>query len=296
MQPEILIQKTLALYDVGALQSILRLKHGFANANYKIITTKGVFLFRIHLQQLSENIEKEHRMLEVLRKERFPAAFPVKDKNGKTWQKVEGEKVSLYDFVEGEIPKLQPETVAEAARTLAQLHTLNTTGVPPKVNSTHPDEVARTRNYFSSATNPLPDIYRRFSGAWEELSPFLEEELPTGLIHSDFFPDNTLFDGNRLKAVIDFEEYAIGTLLFDIAMAINGFCFIDNRPDHSLPDIFLKAYEEKRPLTASEQRLLPGYIRWAALAMASWHLRYHLMFRPDQRQEKRVRELMERTF
>jgi len=295
MQTKKLIDRTLAFYDVGPLRSYVRLKKGFANENYKIITGKGTFLFRVHRQQSPENVEKEHALLAVLKKEAFPTAFPVKDKSGNTWRNVDGNNVSLYDFVEGKIPGLCPETVAEAARTLARLHTLDTAGIPPKTNSTQPEKVAQTLNMFSSAKNPLPEIFRQFSLAWEALSPLLAETLPTGVIHSDLFPDNTLFEGHRLKAVIDFEEYAIGTLLFDIAMAINGFCFKNNRINNHLLEVFLNAYSPIRLLTPQEKELLPLYIRWAALAMASWHLRYHLLFQPDPRQEKRVRELLERT-
>ena len=295
MQPQQLIERILTYYNAGTLQSFERLKQGFANENYKIVTDKGKFLFRVHKQQSPENVEKEHALLAVLKRKAFPAAFPVKDKSGNTWREVEGNNVSLYDFVEGKIPVLCPETVAEAARTLARLHTLDTAGVPPKTNSTHPEKVAQTLPLFSSARNLLPDIYKQFSVAWETLSPSLNETLPSGIIHSDLFPDNTLFEGNRLKAVIDFEEYAIGPLLFDVAMAINGFCFKNNQLNGKWLDAFLKAYNQKRPLTPQEEKLLPVYIRWAALAMASWHLRFHLIHRPDTKQEKRVRELLERT-
>jgi homoserine kinase type II len=295
MEIQNLIQQTLTFYDAGKLQTYIRLKHGFANENYKIVTDRGAYLFRIHLQQSPENIEKEHRMLEVLKKERFPAAFPVTDKAGRTWHQVDGRLVSLSDFVEGKIPELTPETVAETARVLAWLHAVDITGVPPKTNSTRPEKVANLVKRFPTASNLLPEIYQLFSEIWKEVAPFLREKLPTGLIHSDLFPDNTLFEGNRLKAVLDFEEYSIDTLLFDVAMCINGFCFVNNRLHPSLLEVFLQTYEQKRLLTASEKRLLPVYIRWASLAMASWHLRYHLMFRPDERQEKRVRELMHRA-
>ncbi len=289
-----LIQKTLELYDIDELQSFVRLKHGFANENYKIVTGKGTYLFRIHLQQSPENIEKEHQLLEILKKEHFPAAFPVKDKTGNTWLQIDGRNVSVYDFVKGTIPEINRETVAETAGVLARLHTLNSAGVPPKTNNTHPEKGIKTMEGFPSAAHPLPDIFDRVLQVWEEVSPFLHETLPAGLIHGDLFPDNTLFEGHRLKAVIDFEEYATDTLLFDVAMCINGFCFVNNKPDHNLLDVFIRAYEQKRPFTQPERKLLPVYIRWASLSMALWHLQFHLMHRPDRRQEKRVRELLHR--
>ena len=295
MHPENLIQKTLTFYDVGALRSYSRLKHGFANESYKIVTGQGVYLFRIHLQQSLENTEKEHRMLAVLKEKHFPAAFPVADNKGNTVQFIDNHPVSLYDFVEGQIPELNPKTVAEIAGALARLHTTDISRIPEKVNSIRPEKVDNLIRRFPMATNPLPDIYNLFTRLWKQLEPYLHQKLPTGLIHGDVFPDNTLFEADKLKAIIDFEQFCVGQLLFDVAMCINGFCFSNNRPDTSLLEIFLDAYNQKRPMENIEKELLPLYIRWTALGMASWHLHYHLISRPDDRQEKRVWELLDRV-
>ena len=294
MHPENLIQKTLTFYDVGALRSYSRLKHGFANESYKIVTEHSVYLFRIHQQSL-EKTEKEHRMLAVLKERHFPAAFPVADNKGNTVQFIDNHPISLYDFVGGQIPELNPKTVTEIAGALARLHTTNLSWIPEKVNSIRPEKVANLIRRFPTATNPLPDTFNLFTRLWKQLEPFLRQKLPTGLIHGDVFPDNTLFEGNKMKAIIDFEQFCTDQLLFDVAMCINGFCFTDNRLDTSLLEIFLDAYNQKRPMESTEKELLPHYIRWTALGMASWHLRHYLIFRADDRQEKRVLELLKRA-
>ncbi len=295
MYPGELIKTALENYGLGTLQSYVRLKHGFANESYRIVTGKGVYLFRVHLQQSFESVEKEHNMLAILKKEHFPAAFPVADSKGNTVQFMNNHPVSVYDFVEGQIPELNPKTVAEIAGALAVLHTMDFSGIPEKGNSIRPENVSGLVRKFPVATNPIPDIFHQFTRLWEWMEPALHEELPTGLVHGDVFPDNTLFEGNKLKAIIDFEQFSIDQLLFDVAMCINGFCFLHNRPDTSLLEVFLDAYNQKRPMENIEKKLLPLYIQWTALGMASWHLNYHLMFRADARQESRVRELLDRV-
>lgn len=295
MKPEKLIKSVLKSYPLGDLKSFEALKQGFANENYKIVTGKGTFLFRISRQQLPENLEKEHMMLEVLKNGHFPTAYPVSDKAGNTLHVVEGLSVSLYDFVEGETPCLNPKTVAEVAGALALLHTTGIEQIPEKQNIIRPEDMEALIREFPDATHPMPDIFAQFKNQWERVRPYLNRKLPTGLIHGDVFPDNTLFAGNKLKAIIDFEEFCIDTLLFDVAMCINGFCFVNNRLDQNLLEIFLQAYNQKRPLKKTEKELLPHYIRWTALGMVSWHLQYHLMFKPNVRQEKRVRELLKRA-
>jgi homoserine kinase type II len=295
MNSEKLITRALQGYSLGKLKSFSALSRGFANKNYKTVTEQGTFLFRIFLQQSRENVVKEHQMLAVLQKAGFPTAYPVPDKSGKTLQVVEQFPVALYDFIEGTIPLLNPETVSQTAAALSLLHTVDPKAVPPKPNSLRPEKVANLVKRFPTGSHPLQDVLDKFARQWQQVEPFLRQPLPTGPIHGDLFPDNTLFEGNRLKAIIDFEEFCTDHLLFDVAMTINGFCFTDNRLDKKLLTVFLKTYESRRRLTAREHKLLPVYLRWTALAMASWHLRYPHFLHPSKKQEKRIRELLTRV-
>jgi len=295
MDPEKLISKTLQAYPLGHLKSFEALMQGFANENYRIVTEKGTFLFRIHRVQAMNDITNEHLILRMLKSVDFPAAYPVPDKTGETLLIVDGLPVSLYDFVTGKTPELNLEVVAEVASTLALLHTVDTAALPQKQNTIRPEEVSRLVERFPVAPNPLPDIFHLFTRLWRQLEPYLHHKLPTGLIHGDVFPDNTIFEGNKLKAIIDFEQFCIDQLLFDVAMCINGFCFTNNRLNPLLLESFLSAYNQKRSMENIEKELLQPYICWTALGMVSWHLRYHLMFKPDDRQEKRVWELLERV-
>ncbi len=62
----------------------------------------------------------------------------------------------------------------------------------------------------------------------ERLKPTLtiqSQQLPKGILHSDIFPDNALFEGEDLVAIIDWEEICYGELLIDIAMTVVGCCY-----------------------------------------------------------------------
>ena len=68
---------------------------------------------------------------------------------------------------------------------------------------------------------------------------------PKGFIHSDLFRDNTLFDGDELKGILDFYELNKDEWLFDIAITLNDFC--TEYPSITLNEdkavAFLNAYE-----------------------------------------------------
>lgn len=102
-------------------------------------------------------------------------------------------------------------------------------------------------------------------GLYEALTAVYPDR-PRGFIHSDLFRDNTLFEGDQLKGILDFYELNKDEFLFDIAITLNDFC--TNYPEVTLnaekANAFLKAYETVRPLTEDEKSCLELYLAMAA--------------------------------
>eukprot|EP01036_Dinobryon_divergens_P014250 gene14249-19240_t len=55
-------------------------------------------------------------------------------------------------------------------------------------------------------------------------------DLPQGVIHADYFPDNVFFQGGRFAAAFDFYFACNDALAYDVAVALNAWCF---EPDGS---------------------------------------------------------------
>ena len=89
---------------------------------------------------------------------------------------------------------------------------------------------------------------------------------PKGFIHSDLFRDNTLFEGNELKGILDFYELNQDEFLFDIAITLNDFCteYPQLHLNPAKAQAFLVAYESIRPLTDDEKACLELYLAMAA--------------------------------
>ena len=51
--------------------------------------------------------------------------------------------------------------------------------------------------------------------------------LPKGFIHADMFPDNVFFKDNEISGVIDYYFSCTDFLVYDIAIALNAWCFND---------------------------------------------------------------------
>jgi homoserine kinase type II len=100
----------------------------------------------------------------------------------------------------------------------------------------------------------------------ERLERDWPEGLPQGVIHADLFPDNVFFLGNKLSGLIDFYFACTDTLVYDVAICLNAWCF---EPDHSYNvtkgRALLASYARTRPLSAREWENLPLCARGAAV-------------------------------
>jgi homoserine kinase type II len=292
---EIDIINTLCHYDLGAFIKYENLSFGYANENFKVTTSKGVVLFRLCKQQCRENVEKEMLLMKALKETAFPAAYPIVDIKGNYIHEINDKCCLIIDFIDGEHPELDIVSASEVGKAIATLSNIPVDGFFKKSNSVSIENCVDLISEFKEAKFQYPEIFRYFVEQTKFLKNHLSDDLPKGLIHGDCFPDNAIFKDNQLKALIDFEEFAYDTLLFDLGMTINGFCFVKNRMKKDLTNALISQYESIRSLTIKEVEQLPLYIQWAAHGMIFWHLRNNLLNSSNHTQEKRVRELMERV-
>ncbi len=288
------IKRILENYHIDDIIKYQRMPHGFANRNYKLTTSKSNYLFRINIQQDLSSIKYEMRVLHELKEINFPAAYPIIRKDGKYITELNSENVIIYEFVEGKIPKINEHTVKEIANAAAKLNSLTNWQKFERKNAINIDNCFELIGKFDSAKVKYPKIFEYFIEQTEFLEKYLQSSVPQGLIHADIFPDNTIFQGNKLAAIIDFEDVCTDDLIFEIGMAINGFCFINNELNNYYLKVFISYYNKVRPISKIELDLLPIYIQWTAHGMVFWHLQ-HLIESKHDRQLARTIELMERV-
>jgi aminoglycoside phosphotransferase (APT) family kinase protein len=113
-------------------------------------------------------------------------------------------------FADGttEIPPDRLEArIAVMARTLADIHALSTEDLPA----------------LPSRMDPRPEVFDFLTADRRELADWLAARADTAchdpprLLHGDFWPGNLLWVDDRLNAVLDWEDAAIGDPLSDVA-------------------------------------------------------------------------------
>ena len=87
-----------------------------------------------------------------------------------------------------------------------------------------------------------------------------------GVIHADFFPDNVFFANGKFAGAIDFYFACNDALAYDVAIALNAWCF---EPDGSFNITsarqLVAGYESVRPLSKAERAALPILAHGAAM-------------------------------
>ena len=56
---------------------------------------------------------------------------------------------------------------------------------------------------FPKAKYQYPEIFEYFKEQTNYLKNYISNELPKGVVHGDCFADNTIFNGDKLKAIIE---------------------------------------------------------------------------------------------
>lgn len=291
---EQIIKNILQDYELGKFKTISELDAGYANRSFKLETETGTYLLRWVLEKGRKDLQMELDLLEHLRGFDFKTSYPVSKGDGSFMTELAPGYAVIYDFIRGEHPALSSEAASQVGTCVGQLNSITPPANFSRSNTINIEACRELSERLPDAPVELPDIYDYFKRVSKLFADRLSDDLPQGLIHADVFPDNTLFHEEELQAVIDFEEVCTDTLLFDLAMSINGFCFPRNRISQDYLGTLVHAYDQKRMLAEREWKALPRYIAWTAHGMLGWHLS-RLSLKHSQRQEFRVRELMERV-
>ena len=285
----------VAQYSIGTPLKLEEIPGGFGNSNFKLMTTDGEFLLKICDEKDAAELNMQIALLQHLQQHAYPTVYPIPTKDQKQLIHETFGSVMLYPFLQGGEPQSSPDTLAQLGEALAKLHCIPPiTGMPRfamGISQMTPffEEVQGTQ----FATHPFVESLK---SQLESMEQQLNAPLPMGLLHGDLFLDNTLFDGDQMVAILDFEEGCYDTLLIDVGMTLIGCCYT---PQHALnleaAQRFLEAYNASRPLTENEWKHLDSFVHYAAISIAFWRFRQFNIRRPDAHRANTYQEMITRS-
>ena len=259
----------LAGYDVGELLAYKGIAEGVENSNFLVHTSRGYFILTLYERRVAaSDLPFFLALMEHLHARGITCPQPVKNRKGETLGRVAGRPAAIITFLDGMwIRRPSAGHCAALGEALAKLHVA---GLEFGMRRANALSVAGWRPLYLSCRARANELHRdlelSLAAELSHLEAAWPRELPQGVIHADLFPDNVFFLGNKLSGLIDFYFACTDFLAYDVAVCLNAWCF---ETDHSYNVTkgrsLLQAYARVRPLTPSEQEMLPLLARGAAL-------------------------------
>jgi homoserine kinase type II len=263
------LQALLADFDLGQPLSFKGIAEGIENSNFLLETETGRYFLTVYEKRVRpEELPYFLGLMRWLAEHGFPCATPIADRNGEILKTVRGKPCAMVSYLSG--LSVRRPTVAhcrEAGESLAWLHAAQD-GFP----------MTRANDLGQAAWGPMfaglheaaeglkPGLAKTITDDLERLEARWPKGLPQGVIHADYFPDNVFFQGGKFAAAFDFYFACNDALAYDIAVALNAWCFeADGSFNITAARALVGGYESRRPLSDAERAALPVLAHGAAM-------------------------------
>ena len=257
-------------FDLGSATAFKGIAEGVSNSNYLLETTAGRYILTVYEPARSNEKDLPYflGLMDWLKEHGFPSAKPVADRASQTLGRIADKPAAIVEFLSGmSVKRPTHEQRRAAGAGLAWLHQA-ASGFPMRRENTlgQPHWAEMFAPLHAEADALKPGLAKTIVSDLALLEARWPKGLPFGPVHADFFPDNVFFKGSEFAAAIDFYFACDDALAFDIAVALNAWCF---EPDGSFnltaARAFLSGYESRRALTDAEKDALPLLAHGAAM-------------------------------
>ncbi|WP_091743174.1 homoserine kinase [Phenylobacterium immobile] len=259
----------LATYDLGQAVAFKGIAEGVSNSNFLLETDLGRYILTVFEWRTNPNdLPFFLDLMTWLADHGYACAAPMADREGRTLQMVRDKPCAIVAFLKGlSVRRPSIAQCREAGRGLAAMH-VAAQGFPEQ----RPNDLGQAAwaGMFAplgeAADRLKPGLAETIRGDLERLAAAWPEGLPQGVIHADFFPDNVFFAGDAFAGAIDFYFACTDALAYDVAVALNAWCFeADGSFNITAARALVAGYEQVRPLSAAERAALPALAHGAAM-------------------------------
>ncbi|MBT5875131.1 MAG: phosphotransferase [Candidatus Latescibacteria bacterium] len=216
----------LGPYDIGDLLTASPTAEGTVQTNIRIGTTTGQYVFRYYENRTRSSAMFETDLLAFLQSSEFPAPVPQLTNAGIHVAMYRGKPYAIFGFMTGQrVNRLSWPQCADLIKHVALLHNV-TKSYKPEISE---DRAHYTRDFCSKRAQNLSRQAASQQGsdkaAWIDLQLSLldlPETIPKGICHCDFDLSNLLFHGDRLTALLDFDDANYTYQSFDLVHLVES--------------------------------------------------------------------------
>ncbi|HEX2592279.1 MAG TPA: homoserine kinase [Rhizomicrobium sp.] len=263
------LETFLASYDVGKPRSFKGIAEGVENSNYFLQTDKDAYFLTLYEKRVrEEDLPFFLGLMDHLAAKGIPCPVPVHDRKDRLRTTLNGRPAALLTFVQGvSLKKPEPAHCAAVGRALAAMHEAGKDFEIRRENALNIEGWRELEDSTRDGADTVESgLAHLISSTLAQLSREWPDGLPSGVVHTDLFPDNVLFMDGKVSALIDFYFACNDSFAYDLAVMLNSWCFeTDGSYNVTKSRALIAAYEQKRQLTAGEISALPTLARGAAL-------------------------------
>lgn len=271
------IRTHLSRYDIGALVSHAGISEGVENTNYLIETEQGKFILTLFEKRVDKQALPFYlAFMQSLQDTGIPTAGVVLTREGETTAQLAGKTALVTRFLDGTWPR-QP-TPAHTREVGALLALMHLSGHAMKQTRANAMSLPAWQSLISAcgerANEVANGLEKELAAALAACAQARHKNLPDGVIHADLFPDNVFFnEDGKISGVIDFYFSCRDTLVYDLMLTLNAWCFTAlGHIDEARARALVEGYLSVRQLDAAERVALPDMGRAAALRIIATRL------------------------
>lgn len=264
------INNFLSAYNLPPLQRAEGIRAGVENTNYLLILKDGrKLILTLFEQRVSESdLPFFTGLMEHLANQSIPSPMPLHAGDGNIIRQVKGKPAIIVTFLEGkEAHDIILDNIRQLGRYTAKLHLAVADYKNTRNNalcfSGWKEILAKISGRADEITQGLANELQNEIAALESAWP---DNLPSGVIHADLFPDNVFYDAqSNLTGIIDFYFACNDFFAYELAICLNSWCFDNNwQFSHGKARELFSSYNAIRQLSGSELEALPVLARGAA--------------------------------
>jgi len=299
------IASHLRNYSIGELLNFTEIVEGIDNSNFILETQNGKYILTIFEKRIAQKDLPFFINLKLhLAKKGINCPLPIPDKYGSVINKIENKNSVIVSFLNGKTLKavsdgyyesITVKHCQEVGEVLAKMHLSALDYEDSRVND------LSVKNFFT--------IFNKFSNLVEQYQSGLANEILQNIeflqknwhqnitnlsyaaAHLDLFPDNVFFENERLSGVIDFYFSANEILIYDLAIAVNAWCFERLNFNQQKFTALIDSYKKIRKINKNEEEFLE--IALLGASMRFLLTRLNDMFFTDKNSLVKIKDPME---
>ena len=266
-------KKILLKYDIGKYKLSKPFKKGTVQTNVCLETSNGKYVFRYYEIRTKAYAEFEVIILGYLKDRNYPCQRPIGNMDRDLVGVYKNKPYVILEYLEGNHRKSLGGL--QIASIIGKLHKITIGYKPMYYESRDTYDPECCWRYVLDSSKKIKsksEAKKRLDWLKDELDKLeYPKDLPKGVCHCDVGYSNILYVGNKISAVLDFDDAAYINLVYDVSQLLYFWAWPDKGEfNFETARKLLGEYEKQRKLIDIEKEHLYDALKMVIFMSIGW--------------------------